>query len=149
MRLNWLVKTFDELTNHEVYRILHLRNRIFAVDQQSIYLDADNYDQKAIHLCAYHNNQIVAYARIFLNGAKIQSATFGRVLVDEAFRRHNIGKELVKRCIDILHKDYNENQIQIEAQLYLQLFYESFGFKTTGEPYVEDNIPHIRMTLLL
>lgn len=147
MELNWQLKTFDELTNHEVYRILHLRNRIFAVGQQSIYIDIDNYDQKALHLCALYNNEIIAYARIFRSGVKIEPATFGRVLVDDAFRKHNLGRELVKRCINALHKDFNENTIQIEAQLYLQLFYEDFGFKAISEPYVEDNIPHVKMIL--
>jgi ElaA protein len=37
--------------------------------------------------------------------------------------------------------------IRIGAQRYLERFYGSFGFVPTGEPYLEDNIPHIEMVL--
>lgn len=145
MTIDWQLKTFDELNNYEVYEILRLRNRIFIVGQQSIYLDADNYDLKAMHLCAFHDNKIIAHARLFRSGEKIVPATFGRVLVDEHFRKYGIGRELVKRSIDTLHLKYKEDTIQIEAQLYLRDFYGDFGFTPSGEPYIEDNIPHIRM----
>ncbi len=147
MTIDWQLKSFDELTNYEVYEILHLRSRIFIVDQQSIYIDPDNYDQKALHLCAFSSNKIIAYARLFRSGDKIESATFGRVLVDQSLQKQGIGRELVSRSIAILHQEYNENTIQIEAQLYLQKFYSDYGFIPIGEPYIEDNVPHIRMVL--
>lgn len=147
MTIDWQLKHFDELTNRELYEILHLRDRIFVVEQQSIYIDADNYDQKAIHLYALHENRIIAYARAFKSGDKMALATFGRVLVDESFRRNGLGRELVRRSIEILSKYYNEHTIEIEAQLYLQKFYSDYGFKVIGEPYIEDNVPHIRMIL--
>jgi len=37
--------------------------------------------------------------------------------------------------------------VRIQAQAYLQRFYESFGFGVVGEPYLEDNIPHVDMLL--
>jgi ElaA protein len=33
----------------------------------------------------------------------------------------------------------------MEAQLYLEKFYASFGFARSGEPFDEDGIPHIAM----
>ncbi|MFT6094987.1 MAG: ElaA protein, partial [Pseudohongiellaceae bacterium] len=30
---------------------------------------------------------------------------------------------------------------------YLEKFYQSLGFKTDSEPYMEDDIPHIQMRL--
>lgn len=35
--------------------------------------------------------------------------------------------------------------IKIGAQVYLQNFYESLGFKTINDGYDEDSIPHIDM----
>jgi ElaA protein len=35
--------------------------------------------------------------------------------------------------------------VKMSAQCYLITFYESFGFKTIGEEYLEDGIPHIAM----
>jgi ElaA protein len=37
--------------------------------------------------------------------------------------------------------------IKIGAQMYLQKFYESFGFRQTSDIYLEDDIPHIEMLL--
>ena len=37
--------------------------------------------------------------------------------------------------------------IRIGAQLYLERFYESFGFTRVGEPYDEDGIMHVDMLL--
>ena len=35
--------------------------------------------------------------------------------------------------------------IRISAQCYLETFYQGFGFVSLGEPYLEDDIPHIEM----
>jgi ElaA protein len=40
---------------------------------------------------------------------------------------------------------FHSTRITISAQLYLQKFYESHGFVTIGETYLEDDIPHIEM----
>ena len=34
---------------------------------------------------------------------------------------------------------------RIGAQRYLEKFYTSLGFVTVGEPYLEDDIPHVHM----
>jgi len=41
---------------------------------------------------------------------------------------------------------YGNVPIRIGAQLYLKRFYESFGFRQSGEIYLEDEIEHIEMT---
>ena len=43
---------------------------------------------------------------------------------------------------------FKTNEIVISAQLYLEKFYTNLGFKTEGEPYLEDDIPHIKMRYL-
>lgn len=48
--MKWVVKTFEELSIHELYHILRLRSAVFVVEQKSIYLDADGKDLQAIHL---------------------------------------------------------------------------------------------------
>jgi len=35
--------------------------------------------------------------------------------------------------------------IRIGAQMYLEAFYEEFGFKRVGDPYLEDDIWHVEM----
>jgi ElaA protein len=36
--------------------------------------------------------------------------------------------------------------VVLDAQAPLQPWYESFGFRVSGEPFVEDGIPHVPMT---
>jgi ElaA protein len=35
--------------------------------------------------------------------------------------------------------------VRISAQAYLERFYASLGFERVGEPYLEDDIPHLEM----
>jgi len=51
----------------------------------------------------------------------------------------------MQKSIDQIINLFETDKIRIGAQLYLQKFYESFGFKTDSEIYLEDNIPHILM----
>ena len=47
--------------------------------------------------------------------------------------------------IEAIEKYYNTNIIKISAQCYLSKFYSSLGFKSIGEKYLEDGIPHVAM----
>lgn len=46
----WTCKHFNELTLHELYAIIELRNEVFVVEQQCVFQDADNKDQQAHHV---------------------------------------------------------------------------------------------------
>ena len=48
--LNVIIKSFEELTTQELYRVLQLRSEIFVVEQNCVYQDMDNKDQKALHV---------------------------------------------------------------------------------------------------
>ena len=51
-----ITKTFSELNTEELYQILRLRSEIFVVEQDCVYQDIDNKDQKAIHLYCKEND---------------------------------------------------------------------------------------------
>ena len=94
-------------------------------------------------------SKLVAYARILPKGLSYKEASIGRVVVDKDFRGKNAGKELMKRAIDEAMQLFGTNEIVISAQCYLEKFYSDLGFKIEGESYLEDDIPHIKMRLLL
>ena len=54
----------------------------------------------------------------------------------------------MQRSIEAVYQLLGKTAIQIGAQLYLQKFYEGFGFKKNSDVYYEDDIPHIKMILL-
>jgi ElaA protein len=47
--------------------------------------------------------------------------------------------------IKAIESSFQVNKIKLSAQKYLENFYSNLGFKTIGEPYLEDGIPHIAM----
>jgi ElaA protein len=145
MLLHWVLKTFDELTPHELYAVLQLRSAVFVVEQSCVYQDADNKDPHCYHLMGYNENGLVAYTRLLAPGVSYEQASIGRVVTTPAVRRYGFGKKLMQESIDAVYRLFGKGPIKIGAQLYLKSFYESFGFMQTGVPYLEDGIEHIYM----
>ncbi len=143
--LNITTKTFQELTTQELYDILQLRSKVFVVEQNCVYQDIDGKDQEALHVLGYKNNVVVAYTRIFKPGDYFEKASIGRVVVAKKERQHKYGYDIMEASIQAIKEHYNETNIKISAQCYLNKFYNNLGFKAIGEDYLEDGIPHIAM----
>ena len=143
--LNIITKSFNELTVQELYNILKLRSEIFVVEQNCVYLDMDDKDQKALHVLGMKNGNIVAYTRIFKPGDYFEYASIGRVVVSQNLRQHKYGYDIMNASIKAVKDNFNGNEIKIGAQCYLRKFYGNLGFKEVGEEYLEDGIPHIHM----
>ena len=143
--MQWILKQFDTLTPKELYNILQLRNEVFIVEQNCPYPDCDNKDIHAWHLMGMSEDKLLAYSRLLAPGISYSESSIGRVVSSPSMRKTGMGKELMKESIEQIHKLFQTNIIRIGAQRYLQKFYESFGFIQEGEPYLEDNIPHIHM----
>ncbi|MCX8020969.1 MAG: GNAT family N-acetyltransferase [Chitinophagaceae bacterium] len=141
----WNIKKFTELNVEELYAILQLRNIVFAVEQKCIYEDMDNRDQPSAHLMGWVEDKLAAYARILPPGVAFPEVSIGRVVTSPDVRGKGLGKELMKRALDYIRRQYGVCKVTLGAQLYLKRFYESFGFKPCSEVYLEDGIPHIVM----
>ena len=137
----WEVKEWAKLSTREVENIFSLRSEVFVVEQDCVYQDIDGKDQKAKHVLGKKENDIVAYARVFKPGDYFKEASFGRAVVKKTERGKGVGDELVKNCLEII----TEEEIKISAQSYLKGFYGKHGFKSEGNEYLEDGIPHTAM----
>ena len=149
MPIKWVTKKFDVLSVIELYQILRLRSEIFVVEQNCVYQDLDNKDQKALHLFGEYDGKIIAYSRLFKAGDYFDCSSIGRVVVAANYRDKKFGHELIKQGIAEIRNHFNEENITISAQLYLKKFYETHGFIQTSEMYLEDDIPHIEMKILV
>lgn len=143
--IQFKIKPFTALSTAELYDMLKLRSEVFVVEQNCVYLDIDGKDQKAIHVLGYYDGVLAAYSRIFKPNDYFQESSIGRVIVKQSHRDKKLGFKLMQTSIDAIKDNFNETSITISAQLYLQKFYESLGFVTVGESYLEDDIPHIEM----
>ena len=147
MNITWYHKYFNDLTTKELYQILQLRNEVFIVEQNCPFQDLDDKDFKCFHLIGFDTDsqKIMAYTRIVPAGVSYTEASIGRVVTSPQARGEGIGKVLMEKSIQLLEELYGGVPIRIGAQLYLKIFYESFGFQQVGEIYLEDGIEHILM----
>lgn len=146
MNIVWSAKKFDDLTVQELYAVLQLRCEVFAVEQKIVYQDCDDYDQKAVHLMGWQGDKLVAYARLFAPGIKYPEAAMGRFVTSPIVRGKRVGHQLITRALQEVETRFDKAPMTISAQQYLEKFYQSYGFVTTGSPYIEEDIPHIKMT---
>ena len=159
-RLRYECKSFAALTPAELYEAMALRQEVFVVEQNCPYLDADGKDPLGWHLFGRLTDRVtkppgesggsagllVAYVRILPAGVSYpEYPSIGRVVTAPSVRRNGYGRELMEVAIETLYGLFGPSPIKIGAQQYLRKFYESLGFHSTGEEYLEDGIPHVKM----
>jgi ElaA protein len=147
--IEWQWRSFQELSNVEVYEVLAARQHVFVLEQQCFYNDFDGLDTSAHHLLGWDSvdgkRTLVAYLRCLAPGAKYTEMSLGRVLTTQAARRTGAGRALLERGIEYAERQHPGHRIRIGAQQYLERFYQSFGFQTISAPYDEDGIMHVDM----
>lgn len=146
MANKWIIKSFDELTNREVYEIAKIRYEVFAMEQEIICEnDFDDKDLETHHIFLEEDGKMIAYARLLPAGLSYETASIGRVLVLQEARRRGIAKEMMEQCIAYITTRWGEKEITLSAQMYIVPLYESVGFKKVSDVYDEAGIPHIKM----
>lgn len=143
--VEWHCQSFDELGSLRLHALMSLRQQVFVVEQACAYQDADSFDQEALHLFATDSDTLIACCRLLAPGKKYAEPSIGRVCTAQSHRGRGIGRELMQRALQQVTQHYPNQAVRISAQLYLQKFYESLGFRTTSAPYDEDGILHIDM----
>ena len=143
--MNVAIKKFKDLSPLELYEILQLRSEVFVVEQDCVYQDIDGNDQKALHIIGTIENKIIAYTRCFRPGDYFKEASIGRVVVKESQRKFKRGNQIMNKSIKAINDHYKTKIIKISAQCYLNKFYTNLQFKSIGEKYLEDGIPHVAM----
>jgi ElaA protein len=144
--IQWSTKHFTELTVEELYAILRLRSEVFVVEQNCVFLDMDNNDQKAYHTMGWLDGELIASTRLFdVDQSYLGYQSIGRVVGSPRHRGIGAGKELMQYSIKECERLFGKHPIKIGAQLYLKKFYNEQGFEQAGEMYYEDEIEHIPM----
>lgn len=146
--LIWHIKEFKDISVDDLYKIVQLREQVFVVEQECVFLDADGLDLQAVHIFTKNDNgHISAYLRVLPPGIPYNEPSIGRVVVAKESRGKYLGKELMLQGIEYIKKQYPGLNIRIAAQLYLDSFYTSLGFKAEEAPFLLDGINHQYMLL--
>jgi ElaA protein len=67
------------------------------------------------------------------------------VISDEKLRGTGMGRVMMAEAVKRCDEAYPGQPNRISAQAHLAKFYGGFGFEPIGEPYLEDDIPHLEM----
>lgn len=146
--IKWYIKSFKDLSKEDLYALLKLRVDVFVVEQECPYNEIDGKDNhpETRHLFGRNNaGHMVACLRILPPGLSFKQVSMGRVVVEKNSRGQGISDVMLKIALDHIHHIWPGENVQIGAQVYLKAFYETHGFETISDPYLEDGIPHIDM----
>lgn len=139
---------FQELSTVKLYALLRLRSEIFVLEQDCAYQDIDMIDRDCIHINGEEEEKLLAYARIIPPPfAESGNTEIGRLVVAREYRHKGYATSLMQYTTEQCRKRFPHSPIYIKAQNYLEKFYRNLGFVSTGDYFLEDNIPHQAMIL--
>src|SRR4051794_31061951 len=106
--VRWQWCSFEELSLRDLYASLALRQRVFVLEQNCVYLDSDGLDFFSMHLLGwvgasaseppYQNEKgevLVAYLRSIEPGKRFKERAIGRVVTAPEYRKSGLGRELM------------------------------------------------------
>ncbi|MDA9909065.1 GNAT family N-acetyltransferase [Gammaproteobacteria bacterium] len=123
--------------------IQSVRLTVFT-DEQGVdpALDFDGLDGTAFQILVLDNDTPVATGRMLADGH------IGRIAVLPEYRKLGIGSRIMDRFISQARSD-NLTKVFLGAQVSAVPFYQTLGFRRYGEDYIEANIRHTPMQLML
>ncbi len=123
-----------------------VRHAVF-VDEQAVPpdLEVDGLDDEALHLVAVRDGSVVATCRLLARGTTVH---LGRLAVDASARRQGIAGMLVRASGDWAHAQ-GARRLLLSAQTYATGLYLAAGYTAVGETYMEADIEHVDMELIL
>lgn len=121
------IKTFEELSNKELYEILKLRMEVFIVELGGCYQDLDDIDYNSIHI--FHQDQqgvIDACIRLFPKEDEESTIQLGRLVVRN--RKNGLGKTLMEASAQIAKERYGAKELYLTGREAAYGFYQKCGF---------------------
>lgn len=120
-----------------------IRRRVF-IEEQNVPedLEWDDADHDAQHWIAFLAGQPVGTARMLRNGH------IGRMAVIARARQRGIGAQILREILATAAQQ-QLREVYLHAQIHALPFYEKLGFAAEGPEFLDANIPHRTMRLLL
>ena len=118
-----------------------IRERVF-VEEQHVDREEefDGRDSACSHAIVFQDELPIGTGRLDIEkGGKI-----GRVAVLADYRRRGVGSRIMQ-ALESVALEHSLPKIWFHAQVSAIPFYESLGYRTTSEEFLEANIPHVVM----
>ncbi|OZM70239.1 GNAT family N-acetyltransferase [Amycolatopsis antarctica] len=131
----------DELTAAPLYEILRLRVDVFVVEQECPYPEIDGRDLSpdTRHFWVRGRDGVDGYLRVLAGQEGVRRV--GRVCTSGGARGSGLGAHLMRAAMAHI----GDRESVLDSQVYATGFYARFGYRTEGEEYLEDGIPHVVM----
>lgn len=131
-------RSFADLSAQEFHDLARLRVDVFVVEQNCPYHELDGHDTDVgtRHIWI-ESTEPVTYLRLLEEGS---SRRIGRVVTSP----DNRGRGLARHLVEYVMAGY-PGELVLDAQSYLVEWYESFGFVSTGDEYLDEGIAHVPM----
>ncbi|TXL61175.1 GNAT family N-acetyltransferase [Aeromicrobium terrae] len=131
----------DRLTAQDVYDIWKIRDAVFSVEQRCEVEDVDGKDllPETTHFWTEDEDGPTSYLRVYV--ADDGERRIGRVCT----RRDQRGRGLSTALMEEVHRLWGDGRLGLNAQAYLERWYEGFGYERCGENFMEAGIPHVPM----
>ena len=138
--MNFIAKTFDQLSARELYEIVRARQEIFLMEQNIVCRDFAGVDYDALHCFLWESDRVVAYMRAFLVEGEIH---LGRFLT----LRHGegLGRRLMEESLPEIKEKFGDLPITFHAQKHAEGFYKKLGFVTASDVFLEEGIEYVEM----
>jgi len=122
------------------YEILRLRVDVFVVEQAGPHpeLDGRDLDPSTRWVWAVVQGRIVGTLRILTDDGAVR---IGRVATAASARSAGVAGRMLAFALD----QVAGSAVVLDAQSYLEGWYQRFGFVRAGAEFVEDGIPHVPM----
>jgi ElaA protein len=129
-----------DLAGTTLYGILKLRVDVFVVEQKCAYPELDGRDLEpgARQVWIEDSGDVVATLRMLDERSALR---IGRVATATAARSAGYAQRLMERALELA----GDRDVVLDAQSYLQEWYERLGFVRVGEEFLDDGIPHVPM----
>ncbi len=131
----------DQLTAAEVYAIWKIRDAVFAFEQHVEDVDVDGLDLRpdTTHIWLGDDSGPTSYLRLLTGEGYLK---VGRVCT----RKDRRGQGLASRLMKQVSYRFGAGILNLNAQAYLEHWYERFGYVRSGPNFDEAGIHHVPMT---
>ncbi|MGI8905112.1 MAG: GNAT family N-acetyltransferase [Candidatus Sumerlaeaceae bacterium] len=129
----------------EWHETLQLRERVLRRPLGLTLLQEELESQKlCIHFAAYDSQHDALLGTLLLARVNDQTVQMRQVAVDPDHQRNGIGRKLVTHA-EQHAQQHGFYEMLLHARETAVPFYERLGYRTFGEPFDEQTIPHIAM----
>ena len=139
-------KWFDKLTAREMHKIACARVEIFLLEQGIVCRDLDDTDYGSLHCFLEQDDRVVAYLRAYPTDREGE-VQLGRIL--SLTHGIGLGTRLMRDALLAIRAQMDPRVITMHAQAHARGFYERLGFTVCSEEFLEENIPHVSMRLII